>query len=106
MKYHINITLEKWNSLPFLKRMGNIGSEVIRAIKWKNKCLKDADLAFLRSLELFDITIDSELTKSQLKEVCRAREFWVDFYKYNNDSKTDSIFWENYFNYLTVRSLI
>ena len=103
---HTGLTIEVWGKMPFLKRLGNIGSEVFRAIKWKNKGnVEYGDLAFERALELFDLTYQTELSESQLKELCRLREFWVDYYKYDNVYKTDVKFWENYFNYITVRAL-
>jgi hypothetical protein len=103
---HTGLTVESWGAMPFLKRLSNIGSEVQRAIKWKDKSnLAYGDLAFIRALELFDLTYKTELTNSQLNELCRLREAWIDFYKYQNEYKTDSKFWQNYFDFITVRSL-
>jgi hypothetical protein len=103
---HTGLTAESWGKMPFLKRLANIGSEVIRAIKWKEKKNPEyADLAFIRALELFDLTYQTNTTESQQKELCRLREAWVDYYKYDNTFKTDSKFWNNYFNYITVRAL-
>lgn len=105
MIYHPNLTIEKWASYPFLTRLANIGSEVYRAINWKEKQRDDyANLAFNRSLELFDATKDTPLTYSQIKELCRLHEIWVDFYAGNNRYKSDKKFFSNYFNFITVRS--
>ena len=104
---HTRLTIKSWGAMPFLKRVANIGSEVHRAIKWKEKSNNEyADLAFNRALELFDFTLQTKLTYSQLRELCRLREAWVDYYKYDNIYKTDAKFWENYFNYITVRALM
>ena len=47
----------KWQKKSFLEQMANIGSEVYRAINWKNKGNGEyAQLAFERSLELFDLS--------------------------------------------------
>ena len=103
---HTGLTVESWNKMPFLKRLSNIGSEVQRAIKWKEKSnFEYADLAFIRALELFDFTYKTKLTKPQLNELCRLREAWVDFYKYQNTYNTNSKFWQDYFNFITVRAL-
>jgi len=106
MIYHTGLTKEKWEGMPFLKRLANIGSEVYRTIKCKNeKKFEYSDLAFLRSLELFDLTYQTTMTSSQSKELCRLREAWVDYYKYDNIYKTDDKFWQDYFNYITVRAI-
>ena len=105
MTQHTDLTLEKWESMPFLKRVANIGSEVGRAINWKKKANQGyADLAFIRALELFDITLQTKITYPQIKELCRLREAWVDYFMYDNIYKTDEKFWEGYFNYITVRA--
>lgn len=84
--------------------MRNIqGSEVHRCISWKNKNNPEyAQLAFKRSLELFDLTKGSKLTAPQYKELLRTREMWVDFFSYDNayNSTGESI--NKYFTELTV----
>lgn len=93
----------RWAKMPFLEQMANIGSEVYRAISAKsNNRIEDAELAFIRSLELIDFTLECKLTSPQLKELCRLRELWVDFFKYDNEYKSDSKFFNDYFMWLTV----
>ncbi len=107
MIYHTGLTIEKWGSYTFLVRMANIGSEVFRAISWKEKQNSEyADLAFQRSLELFDATKSTTLTPSQLKELCRLREIWADYYAGENIYGSDNNFFNNYFNFITVRSRV
>lgn len=92
-----------WYVKPFLEQMANIGSEVYRAINWRNKENEGyAQMAFIRSLELFDLTKKSKLTSSQYKELTRMREIWVDYFKYDNkyNSTEESI--NKYFTYLTI----
>lgn len=45
-----------WHRKSFLEQMAHIGSEVYRAISWREKNPEYSDSAFLRSLELFDLT--------------------------------------------------
>lgn len=105
MKYHTGLTIERWEKLPFLDRVANVGSEVYRAISSRDKgAFEDSSLAFLRSLELFDITISRNLTGSQLNEICRLREIWKDYFVGDNYYKSDKSFFEKYFNYITVRA--
>ena len=59
--------------------MGNIGSEVSRACRWKAKGNEERMLqALWRGLELFDVTID--LTSGpRRRELCRVREVFCEF---------------------------
>lgn len=92
-----------WKSKPFLEQMANIGSEVYRAINWRNKGNEEfAQMAFVRSLELFDLTKESNLTLPQFKELLRMREIWVDFFKYENQYNSTAEDINKYFMYLTI----
>jgi hypothetical protein len=105
MIYHTGLTIEKWGSFPFLTRLANIGSEVYRAISWREKQRSDyAELAFNRSLELFDATKSTTLNAAQLKEICRLRELWADYFAGDNKFASDKKFFNDYFNFITVRS--
>jgi hypothetical protein len=92
-----------WQSKPFLEQMANIGSEVYRAINWKEKGNEEySQLAFERSLELFDLTKESKLTYPQYKELLRMREIWVDYFKYDNDYNSTGEGINKYFMYTTI----
>ena len=83
--------------------MANIGSEVYRATNWRRKGDKKyAMLAFNRSLELFDLSKESKLTFPQYKELCRSRELWVDYFRYDNEYKSTEEMINRYFSYLTI----
>lgn len=100
---HKDLAKGRWQKMPFLEQMANIGSEVYRAINWRDKGDQEyAQSAFIRSLELFDLTKESKLTYSQYKELCRTRETWVDYFAYENiyDSKKEDF--NNYFMQLTI----
>lgn len=93
----------EWQKKPFLEQMANIGSEVYRAINWRNKGNEEyAQMAFVKSLELFDLSKNSKFTYPQYKELLRMREIWVDFFKYDNEynSTQDSI--NKYFMYTAI----
>lgn len=94
-----------WHKRSFLEQMANIGSEVYRAINWRNKGNeKYAQLAFQRSLELFDLTKESKLTYPQYKELLRMREIWVDYFKYDNEYNSTQENINKYFMYTTIAS--
>jgi len=84
--------------LSFAGRMANIGSEVERSIKWKEKNDKSRfENAFERMLELIDLTLADKKNAGRLKEVPRARETLVDFLLYGNEYNSTSSFFRNYF---------
>ncbi len=92
-----------WQSKPYLEQMANIGSEVYRAINWREKGNeKYAQMAFERSLELFDLSKESKLTPSQYRELTRMREIWVDYFKYENQYNSTDEDINKYFMYLTI----
>ena len=81
---HKELTKEKWQQLPFLNQMANIGAEVGRAINWREKDKKISETAFERSLELLDLTIEDPKNRKCLKEICRLREVSVDYFYFDN----------------------
>ena len=79
--------IANWSKQPWYMQIGNVGSEVGRAIKYQKMGQAAlAEKAFVRSLELFDLTIDAAVEydrvhhTAHLKEFCRAREEWCDYF--------------------------
>jgi len=105
LKYqHKNLASGRWEEFCFLEQLVNIGGEVERAIRWRNRDNKEyAKLAFFRSLELIDLTLASNLTPSQRKEVARVREAWVDFFAYDNIYNTTAESWQKYFMQFLIK---
>ena len=86
-----------WFKLSLVEQMTNIGSEVIRAINWKNKGNQEySQLAFERALELFDLTMSDVKNSQRLKEVARTREVLVDSFD-ANIYKSSNQQWQKYF---------
>lgn len=82
---HQDLANGEWAKMPFCLQMGNIGSEVSRSLKWFGKNEKRFRVSFERALELFDFTIEcSKQSSSQLKEICRAREEFCDYFMGNS----------------------
>ncbi|NQV03760.1 MAG: hypothetical protein HQ542_14010 [Bacteroidia bacterium] len=69
------INRDRWNQLTILEQLGNIGSEVGRTLKSKQRG-QDFEPALIRALDLFDATIELLVSKKsyRLKEVLRARD--------------------------------
>ena len=95
---HKELAGGRWNNLSFFEQMANVGSEVERTIKWKNKNNKEySDLAFFRALELLDLTIADPKNISRLKEIVRVREALADFFAFDNTYHSTDKSWQNYF---------
>ena len=93
-----------WARMSIIEQMGNIGSEVGRAISAKRAGRqKRADGAFDRALDLFDATIETVAQENphRLKEVLRAREEFASlFFGGAFDAKADAV--ERYFDQFAV----
>lgn len=86
-----------WTSLTTVEQMANIGSEVIRTINWKSKNKNDSQMAFYRALDLLGQTVKDPKNRSRLKEICRTKEMFVDWYLGSPLYKSTSDDWHKYF---------
>ncbi|MDO9230942.1 MAG: hypothetical protein Q7U36_00465 [bacterium] len=95
---HTDLTNNRWQEFSFFEQMANVGSEVERAIKWKNKeNLEYSRMALERALELLDLTISDPKNKKGLKEILRVREALADYFAFSNEYKSTDKSWQNYF---------
>ncbi|MCX6765159.1 MAG: hypothetical protein NT148_01320 [Candidatus Nealsonbacteria bacterium] len=94
---HKELAAGKWFHLSFFDQMANIGSEIGRAINWKEKDKKISQMAFERGLELLDLTILDSKNRKRLKELCRLREVLADYFCFDNIYKSTSDNLNNYF---------
>ena len=94
-----DLTNERWFSLPLFSQMANLGSEVSRAIKWKNKDPERSKYAFESALELLDLTIEDTKNhkRSTMTELCRLREVLADYFCFNNIYCSNDEKWNSYF---------
>jgi hypothetical protein len=96
MNNHVDV--QKWARLTVLEQMGNIGSEVGRAISAErrgDKLLRDGAIA--RAIDLFNATSGSLAGQKspRLREVLRARDQFLSLFFDDNFAEADKI--ENYF---------
>ncbi len=75
---HKELAKEGWFQLSLCEQLGNIGSEVNRALRWKDKDSNNFEGAVNRTLELFDLTLTDPRWKKRLREIARARELFCD----------------------------
>ncbi|MCG3176506.1 MAG: hypothetical protein MOGMAGMI_01461 [Candidatus Omnitrophica bacterium] len=75
---HPELASGRWSQLTLLEQLGNVGSEVERAVRWKD--VDASRKAAERALELMDLTLDDLKNRSRLKEIARAREVLADYF--------------------------
>lgn len=96
--FHEELANGRWHQLSLVTQLANVGSEVERAIKWKNlQNQENFQRAFERMLELIDLTVADPKNRTRLKEVLRAREMLVDYLMYDNIYHSTDEQWRKYF---------
>lgn len=94
---HKNLAGGRWNELPFFEQMANVGSEVERTIKWKDKNAEFSRMAFERALELLDFSLSDKKNIKRLREIARVREAIADHFAGANEYASSDESWRKYF---------
>ena len=90
----------RWFEFTLAEQMSNIGSEVNRYVKWKNKNQEDlAQKAFERALELMNLSmLDKKFYNTpKLKEIGRLKETFIDTVSFGNNYNVPLDFFQKYF---------
>jgi hypothetical protein len=98
---HRDVARGRWHGLSLAEQLGNIGSEISRAIKWSSKNPSTARSALYRALELIDLTLDDPRHRQsvpRLREIARTREVVVDFFAGPNEYGSTSASLLRYFD--------
>jgi hypothetical protein len=98
---HRDLAAGRWWQLTLAEQLGNIGSEVSRAIKWTGRQPHLARGALERALELIDLTLDDprhRQSPARLRELARVREVVVDFFDGPNEYGATSESLQKYFD--------
>jgi len=98
---HREMSAGRWHELTLAEQLGNVGSEVSRAIRWRPRNERLAEGAWVRALELLDLTLsDPRLRGSvaRLREIARAREVVVDFLVGSNEYSSTGDSLQRYFD--------
>ena len=74
---HASLAAGRWQRLSLAEQLGNIGSEVGRALRAKKAIEKQS--AATRALELFDLTLADPRWRDRGSEIARAREVLCDY---------------------------
>ncbi len=72
--YHQSLTQKHWQEFGLFEQLGNVGSEVGRALQWEGRDETLYQNSMYRAFELLDMTIRDSRWRSGLKELLRARE--------------------------------
>jgi hypothetical protein len=86
MNAHKGLTAEHWYTFSLMEQLANVGCEISRTIRWRKKNnLVYSHEAFLRALELLDLTITDPKNKTRLRELVRVREVLKDYFLCDNE---------------------
>ncbi|MBI3357258.1 MAG: hypothetical protein HY038_10900 [Nitrospirae bacterium] len=86
---HASLAAGCWQTLSIVEQLANVGSEVARAHRWQGKDPQQCKKAFVRALELLDLTIGDARWKGRKKELTRVRELLCDAMLGGKEYNTD-----------------
>lgn len=95
----------RWHELSLAAQLGNVGSEVSRALKWRTRDSRIAQGAVDRALELMDLTLADPRHRGSVarpRELARVREVVVDFLVGSNDYGSTEESLQRYFDAYAV----
>lgn len=75
---HPDLAAGGWGRLSLVQQLGNVGSEVSRALRWRDRDPQLFERAMIRALDLLDLSIRDPRWRRRLKELTRARELLCD----------------------------
>lgn len=98
---HRDLAAGRWHQLSLAEQLGNVGSEISRAVRWSGRNDHLARGALERALELLDFTLDDprhRQSPARLRELARAREVVVDFFDGSNQYHSTAADLQKYFD--------
>lgn len=94
---HQNLAAGRWQTLSLAEQLGNIGSEIGRAVGYittgNNERLNSA---LARAFDLIDLTLADKRWRGRRREIARLREVCVDSFYGNQEYKTTPADLEKY----------
>jgi len=95
---HRELAAGRWFELSLVEQLGNVGSEVERALNWQQRGNDESrTMAVERALELLDLTIADARNLRRLKELTRVREVLIDYFYADNRFGSSPARWRTYF---------
>ena len=74
IRSHRELAAGQWSKLSLAEQLANVGSEVGRMVRWRDRDARLMNGAFDRALELLDLTLADPRWRNRLSEISRARE--------------------------------
>jgi len=98
MIIHKELAMGRWFNFTLMEQLANVGTDVSRAIRWKNKReAVHSQNALYRALELLCLTADDPKNRKRLREIVRMREVLLDYFVGDNQFSSTDEQWEKYF---------
>ncbi len=95
---HTELAAGRWHSMPLVEQLGNVGSEVSRALRARASSNDARERsALVRFLELIDLTIADPRMKGRRREICRVREMVCDYFVGENSFRSTPESLDRYF---------
>lgn len=95
---HKDLASGRWLTLSLMEQLANVGTDVARAIQWRNRSNTESSIQALeRALELLDFTIADKKNKRQLRELVRVRATLADYFLGINEYSFTDESWQRYF---------
>lgn len=96
---HKTLAQGRWAQMSLAEQLGNIGSEIFRANKWKQKGnMEQCKKAMYRALELISLTTDAQRGKHCLKEFIQFYEVVCDYYLGENEYNSTGQWLQKYYD--------
>jgi hypothetical protein len=98
---HRELAAGRWHDLSLAEQLGNVGSEVSRAVRWTSRNPDLARSALYRALELLDLTLADprhRQSPARLREIARTREVLVDYFAGDNQYGSTGPSLQKYFD--------
>ncbi len=96
---HKELAAGRWFKLSLAEQLGNVGSEVARALTWQERGnVEYRGRAIERALELLDLTLMDVRHRGRLKEIARVREVLADYFYGDNRFGSSPASWRSYFD--------
>lgn len=97
---HKDLASGRWSQLSVCEQMAHIGSEVCRALSWRQKGNENqSKKAAARALELLDFSLEANASFPRIKEFARLREAVVDYFYGSNQFCSSESSWRGYFDH-------